>query len=463
MRKILLGTTAVVGAALLAPGVATAQTAPTVRIGGYFQTLYGYTRQTGTVATNVSMNNIGASDTAANGGVSPTQTNPNPVTGNIPASARLSKSDFNADAEVHVFVNGKTANGLTYGAVIEIQFDTAEAAVRNDARRAVSNKTTASIDEYYAFIASPTLGQFRMGDEDGPFGGLMNVGWVTNFGTGGIYGSWESFVARPNRTTTSPGGVGDNTKVIYLSPQFFGFDAGVSFALNEGEGEDTGCLNSFASLNCDTVYAATGNTGFARSHDLPGRRNELQAMLRWRGSIAGVGLAASFGTLQSSVVRGANATTGAVTRNLRSPTIYQGGVQASYQGFTLGATYMWGNTSFFYIPATPGAPHMEQWFVGGSYTIGAFTIGANGFWGHYPQINVANGPSQRRGGFGVGANYRLGPGLDVVAEWVQHNTKTPGVSNNFPTANLLNNNSGGNNTRDRATAQVFLTGIRLAF
>ena len=39
MRKILLGTTAVVGAALIAP-VASAQEAPTVRIGGYIQAYF---------------------------------------------------------------------------------------------------------------------------------------------------------------------------------------------------------------------------------------------------------------------------------------------------------------------------------------------------------------------------------------------------------------------------------------
>ena len=36
MRKILLGTTAVVGAALWMPTVAQAQEAPTVRIGGFY-------------------------------------------------------------------------------------------------------------------------------------------------------------------------------------------------------------------------------------------------------------------------------------------------------------------------------------------------------------------------------------------------------------------------------------------
>lgn len=458
MRKILLGTTAVVGAALLAPGVASAQEAPTVRIGGYFQAYYGYTQQTGNSATNVSMNTIGGSD--ANG-----------AGGNAAASARLGHNDFSSDAEIHVFVNGKTANGLSYGAVVEMAFNQMEGSVRNNGRRTVNDKTTAYIDEMYAFISSPTLGQIRFGDEDGPMGGLMNAGWVTNFGTGGVYGYWENFTVRPNRTTTSPGGLGDNTKVIYLSPQVFGFDLGVSFAFNEGSGEDTGCLNSFSSINCDRVYAITGPGNNARSHQLPGRTNELQAMLRWRGNIMGVGIAASAGLMTSQVIRSVDLA-GNIVKNLQSPEVYQVGLQASYLGFTLGGSYMWGNTSFFYIPISRGQKGFEQFFVGGSYTFGPITVGANAFWGSYsntaPGGSGVNGaalftapgfPSQRRYAFSVGANYRLAPGMDLVAEWVQHSTSQPGVpQNGFSGADCVLNNC-----RDRATSQVFLTGVRLAF
>ena len=53
MRKLLLGTTAVVGAALLAPEMAAAQQAPTVRLGGYFRAYYGYTQQTSPHVTGV--------------------------------------------------------------------------------------------------------------------------------------------------------------------------------------------------------------------------------------------------------------------------------------------------------------------------------------------------------------------------------------------------------------------------
>jgi len=472
MRKILLGTTAVLGAAVLAPMPVHAQEAPTVRIGGFFQAYFGNTIQTGMNATNVSMNQISQDGNSAGFGTIP---------GNQSNSARQGHNDFSTQTEVHVFVSGKAANGMAYGAVIELNFDSAEGTDRPGGRRSTQPKTGAAIDEMYAFVSTPTLGQLRIGDEDGPMGGLMNVGWITNFGTGGVYGYWESFTVRPNRTTTSPGGLGDNTKIIYLSPQVFGFDLGLSYAFNEGEGEDVGCLNSFSSVQCDRAYAITNNQGAFNNREgaARGRLNELQAMLRWRGSIAGVGLAAGFGTMQSGQVRNIDVN-GNIFRNLRSPSVYQAGLQASYMGFTVGGNYMWGNTTFFYIPTQRGAQNMGQWVVGGSYTLGPLTVGANTFWGHYapaaglvgtappgvdpgsvPGVAPPNtGPSQRRSAWSIGANYRLAPGLDLVAEYTMHQTRRPGFSQQGLGACSATNI---NNCSDRAIAQVFLTGIRLAF
>ena len=68
-------------------------------------------------------------------------------------------------------------------------------------------------------------------------------------------------------------------------------------------------MNSFASINCDRAYAITNPQGTARSHNLPGRLNELQAMARWRGNIGPFGLAASFGTMQSGVIHAADPAT----------------------------------------------------------------------------------------------------------------------------------------------------------
>jgi predicted porin len=151
--------------------------------------------------------------------------------------------------------------------------------------------------------------------------------------------------------------------------------------------------------------------------------------------------------------------TGNISRSLRNPEVYQVGAQATYLGFTLGGGYMWGNTSFFYIPSVRGAPDMSMVFGGLSYTAGPFSIGANMYSGSY-QGDATNPRAQRRYAYSVGANYRLAPGLDLVAEFVRQSFKEPGTpQQGFTTAN----STPGNDLRDRATASVFLTGVRLAF
>ncbi len=471
MRKILLGTTAVVGAALLGPSFAAAQEAPTVRIGGFFRAYYGYTQQSGRNSTVPGT----LPNTTAGG------------TGNLPADganiARLSKNDFSTDAEVHVFVNGKTANGLSYGAVIEMAFNQQEG--RNIVQqRASTGKTTASIDEYYVFVASPTWGQIRFGDEDGPVGGLMNSGVITNFGTGGIYGDRESFVTRQSndRTVTSPGGLGDNTKIIYLSPQFFGFDFGGSFAFNYGDGEDNGCPTNQGTGFCDSAYAFNGasTVGIAAAGpNFAVRRNEYQGAARWRGSLAGVGLSVTGGYVGSSAARELT-TISTQSRPFNGLGVYQVGAQATAYGFTVGAQYEHGDSNFFWGNTFRGDRPMDQTFVGASYTAGPFTIGAN-----YVMQTVegnsrsaysataanagnksglvanTNAPGStgygaglmRRIGYGIGGNYRLAPGLDIVAEYSSYTVAERG-------RDLDPNNAG---TQDRATAKVFIVGTRIAF
>ncbi|RAI59653.1 porin family protein [Roseicella frigidaeris] len=479
MRKILLGTTAVVGAALLAPSFAAAQEAPTVRIGGFFRAYYGYTQQSArnsTTPSGLANNTAGATANLAQSSLTVGGTTVPTTESNVGAGAgevaRLSKNDFSTDAEVHVFVNGKTANGLSYGAVIEIAFNQQEG--RNIVQqRASTGKTTASIDEYYAFIASPTFGQIRFGDEDGPVGGLMNSGVITNFGTGGVYGDRESFVTRQgnDRTTTSPGGLGDNTKIIYLSPQFFGFDFGASFAFNYGVGEDTGCSSNQSSGWCDSSYAFTGASNFgiaAAGPEMSVRRNEYQGALRWRGSLAGVGLSVTGGYVGSGAAKELSPLN--VQRSIFQPLgVWQVGAQATAYGLTVGAQYEHGTSNFFWGNPMKGDRPMDQFFAGASYTVGPITVGGNyvmqtvegasrtayGYTGGVLTAtpNPAGAGLMRRLGYGIGGNYRLAPGLDIVAEYSSYTIAERG-------RDLDPSNPG---VQDRSTAKVFILGTRLAF
>jgi len=252
MRKILLGTTAVVsaafGAAVITP--AAAQDAPTVRIGGSIQAYYGYINADGqssnpggtgdfgrianstvdaatgrggyTNVTALTTNNTIPGFAAGGTNGIPTSAQATPAAGSAGNFARSGKSDFMTLPGISVIVSGKSAQGFTYGGQIDLEFNALEGNLSGGNRSSVQ-RSTAVVGEAHVFVAHQRFGQIRMGDEDGVMGGLMNSGFVTNFGTGGVYGVWEQFQIRQsgNRTQTGPGQLGDNTKVVYMSPQFY--------------------------------------------------------------------------------------------------------------------------------------------------------------------------------------------------------------------------------------------------
>lgn len=416
MRKILLATTAVAAAAVFGPAPVAAQEAPTVRVGGYFRFNYSFTDQDLSSGNNVS----------------------------------TGKSDFASDTEVHVIVAGKAANGITYGATIEMQVDQSNGpnsggtftTPTGTAQVASQSKTAFDTDEMYMWIASPQAGQLRVGDEDGVLGGLMSSGHITNFGTGGMDGDWfDSVIGAARATTMFPGDIGDNTKLTYMSPQFFGFDFGASFAFNTGEGEDVGCIGNLPNTACDRFGSGPGALQ---------RRNEYQLAARYRGSFAGVGLSVTGGYIGSEVTKN---TTGISGTGLGLGHV---GLQATAYGVLVGGHYTWGKSNGGFAPLAKNqvdGRDLSQWFAGASYTFSGLTVGANAYdLRSAGNQGVAAGRTDR--GWSVGASYALAPGLALVAEYNQVRRKENGF--NFAT------NSAGtaNNAVD---ASIVIIGTRVAF
>ena len=124
---------------------------------------------------------------------------------------------------------------MTYGAVFEFQMDNVVATA--------GDGTTVSFDEMYGFITMPNLGTFRFGQEDNA-ASLLQVRAPASAALGGD-AEWDEFIVQTGLADSSPyiiSGINDGndaTKIIYLSPQFAGFDFGLSYAVNSGEGERT--------------------------------------------------------------------------------------------------------------------------------------------------------------------------------------------------------------------------------
>ncbi len=447
MRKILLGTTAVVGAALIG-SVAHAQTAPTVRVAGYIEFSMGYVSDSIDDARDLTA--------VANGGPPATGVVLPGVGGGIPGSTATrsysrDKIDFRSDMEISVIVGGKAANGLEYGAEIELQMDANN-----------TSATAVDTDEMWMYLRSPTLGTLQMGDQDSAadqirvgFGGPLAT--VAGFG---YSGAWDEFVA-PNSdgtryllTTINDGS--DATKIIYLSPSFFGFDFGVSYAPNADEGEN---------------FLRPGSTT-ALQRDRATIRNEWSAGIRYRGSFGNIGVAASFGAMRADAQEsnGVIAPVGVANSNvvvgLQDVTQYEAAVLVTGYGFGVSAFYNWGN--FGGTTRTPlrnGLDTSTNIGIAAGYGTGAFSIGA--LWGQSERDNgsflaagggsaaTANPSDRKQTIISVGVGYSLAPGLFLFANYTNVDDKNISNSTSNPTAWAATGRS-----RD---IDVFVLGTRLTF
>jgi len=417
MRKILLGTTAVVGAALLSATAAQAQTAPTVRVGGFMLTSFNYVNDDIDKASG-----------------------PGSLTGVAGAGAvSRDKSDFRNELEVQVFVTGKAANGLSYGGVIEFQ---------NDNSGASGAGSVVDIDEAYVFVSSPTLGTIRFGEEDNA-ASLMQVRHpqITGLGSDGdwddgILGSAARTGGGPSLLTGINDG-NDSTKIVYLSPQFFGFDFGVSFSPNSGEGERITRGRNFDAFS--TTVASPNVPVNNLQRDPTDLRNEFSGAIRYRGSFGNVGVQAGFGAMRAD---GASSSTlGAAVSN-RDITTYTAGLQVAAFGFTVGGEYTWGNyagVSAGRAPLAQGRDGSDLYVLGATYTTGALSFG--GWYGVATQDNGVGIQDREQSSFGIGAAYTIAPGLEIYGSYNQLEDKNVRISPQLV---------------DRKV-DVFFLGTRLAF
>ena len=418
MRKILLGTTAVVGLALAAPAAFAQGIAPgspqgqtltpapapsiagagglTVRLGGYYEFSGASIQDDNDRATRLN---------AAHG------------------KARQ-RTDFRNDMELNVFVDGTAANGMKYGAVLEMQSDNVN-----------TGSTTVNFDEMYGFFRG-SWGDFRFGQEDSA-ASLMAVRAPAAGALGGD-AVWDEFVSNTG-LFSSPyltSGINDGndaTKIIYLSPQFAGFDVGFSYAPNAGEGEQV-----------------------ETQRDRLGLENEFSAALRYRGTLGGVGLqlgaAAMFADPPAKTA----------TVEFESVSAYFFGAQVAAYGFALGGEYAFGKYNGSSVGRTAirkGLDDSNHWLAGLTYTMGSVVLGA--VYGQGTQDNGGTLKDREHTVWGLGVLYNLAPGLGLYAAY--NSIQDENVPIAAPAANSTAANIASFNGRATRNIDVLMAGIRLAF
>ena len=278
LKKLFLGTSAIIGAGLLSAGSATSVAAAEVKPGGALDlTITGFLRAE-----------------AFGGEQDDLHLDPDLARG----------LDFRNDTEVHVLARAKSEEyGLEYGATIEFEADT---------------NSTFNTDETWLFLRGG-WGELRMGDEDGVVDNSTVGANTIAAGTGGIDGSDAVIAAAPVVFLTN---TNDATKIRYYTPSFGGFSLGASYTPTQqtiGSGANNGQAFGFK----DGDLAMEGE-------------NVFEGAAVYDGDFGGVGVLASVVGLYGKLKNGADAPIGDGGFGSDSWWGVQGGVNVDLFGFKIG-------------------------------------------------------------------------------------------------------------------------------
>lgn len=327
------------------------------------------------------------------------------------STAAGKNQDYGFDGYVRLYpsMNAMTTNGIKYGAAVEIRTNSAAGSKAGQLGGAGvggasgnSAKQTFYIRRAYGYIGTDQLGTIRFGQIDGPLG-LLKVGDMQSVGDGGVNGDAPDFI--PSfyawQFPFSVGNEYTQSKFIYLSPNFAGFDFGVSFAPS-------------TSTLLGSVQAA-GPAGPTTSAALGDSRpiNIIELNARYRGTFSGVGLAANLGYLTSGRINDGTAGT-AKTEGL---SVIDAGLAGTYMGLTVGGHISTGRFNGQMNLTTKGSKDAFMYIVGADYENGPYNVGA-----HYSNISqpgTLGDNSQRHiSAVALGASWDWAPGAQALAELV---------------------------------------------
>lgn len=392
MKKILLAGTAIVGVAILSqPAHADLK----LDLQGYFR---GYAVYTDSATPGVTV-----------GGA---------------ANNKLQKFSFMRDNEVHFTGQTTLDNGLTVGVHNEIKLGNESngpitaapgagfAAQQHDVFGLPGDQPTLT-DETYAYFQGD-WGRVNVGSEDGAAYLLQvaapsadsNIDGLRVYIQGFDQATWGMAPGVFSGTGLGGGGVDyplgyDNAdfrqseRFTYLTPKWNGFQAGASYAAVPG------MQNPFGGTYGQPVDSNTGQF-----------KDLWEVAARWDGEFSGFGISAGAGYSGASTQNSAATAVGKVgTRNLQT---WDGGLNFTWQQFSLGGAYKWSNTGTSGTAAT-GSTDMHVWDVGLGWDNGPWHAGASYYDAAFDQDAYGFGlPAggrltlQRET---VGGGYTFGPGM----------------------------------------------------
>lgn len=463
MRKLLLASVAGLSVSMGATGFAAAQTVDdvaddsgqafptpgqvTVRLNGRLRFYANYMPDAKQVQTTVAASNTAS---AANGGQP-----------NGSGTNKIASYGFQQYARLYPGFDGVAANGLKYGAAVEIRtggpntvesngvnVNAAPGGLNGSVSAQQQSRNLLFTRRAYGYVGMDKIGTVRVGATDGPMS-LYETGTFENFSDGNWNG--DIYAALPSSQQlvwpfSVVSGEYGTVKAVYLSPQFFGFDGGVSFEPNT----NTGGVATYGGSSCGTAASIACETLISTpTYETQRRRNTYEVLGRYRGTFGGVGLAATAAYMGSGRV----ADDGTPRRpvQFQGLNVYDAGATLTFAGVTVGGHFLYGDTNNngFGLTKQNGRPELA-WLAGASYTAGPIIVGAsyvdvtsNGSIGSLT-TGVDPTGQRREQGIAVGGTYSVAPGFALFATYLWDQRKEGGY--NFitgATATTANNKING--------------------
>jgi len=282
---------------------------------------------------------------------------------------------FGHDSEVHFRGSTTLDNGLKVSFRAELELE-------NDADSRGGDSDADTIDEVYIQFDGG-FGRVQFGQQDG-VGDQMVISAPNVFGEHTIssidLNPFEAAIDSTigstfdNSIDTSPDFTSDNTKLIYFTPRFAGFQIGLSYMPvreKNANGYDFGS---------DILESNFGN-------------NYIEIAGTWKHKFNGVGLglSASYGEGD----KGASS---------NDPNEWHVGGEIEFGGFTFGAAYKEDDNS-----GSSTAPEEEHFDLGFTYETGPWTLGL----AYGSQDNVNYNSNVEQDNWIGGLAYKFGPGMEL--------------------------------------------------
>ena len=364
----------------------------------------------------------------------------NPL-GATAANTKLASYGIGEYARLYPSIDGLAANGLKYGAFLEIRADSG-VAPGGGLNGSVSGATATRGDLYYrretAYLGTDNLGFLRIGATDQPTS-LFITGTFENFDDAG----WNAQIAGGNAsfpTTTGSlpvypfpdvGALYTTNKIVYLSPKFADLvDFGVSFAPDSGNTNPTigACTyaNTATAVGCDTTSSTSVSGENKRT------RNTVDGVVRLRTATGPVGIAATAGGIYSGVVAYNGTSANTVVPQYNGLAVFDGGLQVTYGGFAIGGHIDYGEFNTSWTPQPKGGRDALAWIVGTSYQFGSAVVGISYFNVQNPGswstvTSGAVGRTFNQSGLAAGGTLTLAPGLYTFLSYLYGDKHQAGV------------------------------------